>query len=156
MSEVNSVSRYKNAVCLSTFTSHYCLSNTSTEQPVFESDFNQFTIKSLTYSPSLKRNQDKCIFHSSAFLKNIKQFFLKCRGYWVTAWGERGPGYIRNVDLLCTYGGQSGSVGRASDWRFYDISDRSLNPTSTRKMCDLFRVKTVGLTRGQCAQPPRA
>ena len=52
-------------------------------------------------------------------------------------------------------GWRGGSIGRASDSRFYDISDPSLNPIrSTRKTCKFFQVKNVVLTCCWCAQPP--
>ena len=56
---------------------------------------------------------------------------------------------------LTHFGWRGGSVGRASDWRFYEISDPSSNPVrSTRKkLWEFFRVTDVVLTPCRCAQP---
>ena len=45
-----------------------------------------------------------------------------------------------------------GSIDRASDSRFYDISDLSFNPIGDHKK-KFFQVKNVVLTHCQCAQP---
>ena len=86
----------------------------------------------------------------SPSLQQYKSLVRPVLEYSSTVWDPAAETEIDKLEATRTMQSSQVCLNRYHNWH----KTASVDPRSTRKICDFFRVKSVVLTRYLCAQPP--